>query len=172
MTNVTSEKAPTTGAKNKRYVYQEVPIDETRAGTSERELAERWGAEPGKTNEKGRVTRKGSQAPPNPGGPEPAREERGVQPGDSLDQPGEPGDDRLSLDQPAMAGGDRQDNSSLDQSDKSDDDRLDDEDQLGQRLSNEPEPPASPLLDEEEWERVGTRRRRRSGLTEAPEGEN
>ena len=113
MTNNSTERAPDAGKGKK-----------TGNGTTEKELGVRWGLTKGESNQKGRATRNSAQAQQIPGGLEPAQEEQEVQPDEGLDQLAGASGDRPDLDQPAHAGGDRSENRGLDQSEKSDGDRL------------------------------------------------
>ena len=124
MTNQSTGRASKEEKKLKPgFYYEEVHPSEKAPGASDKELGARWGA--GKSDGKGRVTRKGSQTQTIPGTLETAQDEQEGHPEEaSLDQPGTPGGDRQSLDQPLLEGGDRP---NLDQPAPADDDRLDKE---------------------------------------------
>ena len=119
-------------------------------GVSVEELATRWGADKGKSEQSGRATQKGTQAPQFPGGLDAPEEQEAQHKGNSLDQPVKTGGDRLSLDQPAQAGNDWQD---LDQPAKAGGDRsegLDQPDSSGGDRPVNVEPDDTILSDIEE----------------------
>lgn len=183
--NISSERALEKGKKTaKNYYYQEVPENEKRAGTSERDLGARWGLGAGESGNGGRVTRKGSRVPQIPGGLVSVQEEHESPPGEisldlpdslggdrrSLDQPETSGGDRRDLDQPTPVGGDRSEEQGLDQSEKSDGDRPDDLETEEDRDKRSEDEGRKTTDEDGTWKQV-KKRRRQSGVSDAAEVE-